>query len=31
MEKGWHLLALGDGAEACARAKLAFLREHLAP
>ena len=31
VEKGWHLLALGDGAEDCARAQLAFLREHLAP
>ena len=29
VEKGWHLLALGDGAEDCARAQLAFLREHL--
>ena len=31
VEKGWHLLALGDGAEDCARAQIAFLRKHLAP
>lgn len=31
VEKGWHLLALGDGAEDCARAEIAFLRKHLAP
>ncbi len=31
VEKGWHLLALSDGAEDCARAEVAFLREHLAP
>ena len=31
VEKGWHLLALGDGAEDYARAKVAFLREHLVP
>ena len=31
VEKGWHLLALGDGADDYARAELAFLREHLVP
>ena len=29
VEKGWHLLALGDGAEDRARSEVAFLREHL--
>ena len=29
VEKGWHLLALSDGAEDYARAELAFLREQL--
>ncbi len=28
VEKGWHLLALSDGAEDCARAEVDFLREH---
>ena len=31
VEKGWHLLALGDGAEDYAWAKVAFLRERLVP
>ncbi len=31
VEKGWHLLALSDGAEETAQAELAFLREQLGP
>ena len=29
VEKGWHLLAMSDGAEESARAEVDFLREHL--
>ena len=29
VDKGWHFLALSDGAEESARAEVAFLREHL--